>query len=36
VDAVLAKGMSKAPETRYPDGRTFVAALQAALERRRD
>jgi eukaryotic-like serine/threonine-protein kinase len=33
VDAVLAKGLAKAPESRYPDGRALVAALQVVPDR---
>jgi serine/threonine protein kinase len=36
VDRVLAKGLAKAPEDRYPDGRAFVAALRAAFDRAAD
>jgi serine/threonine-protein kinase len=33
VDRVLAKALSKDPEKRYPDGRTFVTELRGALSR---
>jgi eukaryotic-like serine/threonine-protein kinase len=33
IDAVLAKGLAKAPEDRYPDGRGFVGALSDVFDR---
>jgi serine/threonine protein kinase len=36
VDAVLGKGLAKAPEDRYADVRSFVAALRLACESPRD